>query len=123
MYVKECFYDLCDHVFESENIGYELCPECGSETIPNEVSLSIKKRAKSLTNKYARESEYHGSYLQYFSCPFGYRCFLAGNYQPSCSNRTFRHECLLPLQNEQEALHHKFDEILIYLHKIDQKLQ
>ena len=123
IYIKECFYDLCDHIFESSKIGYELCPKCGSETIPNEVKFAIKKRAESITNKYAKEAEYGASYFHYFSCPFGYRCSLLGHYQPSCSSRFFRHECLIPLQNSQDALEQKFDEILNFLNQKNQLLQ
>lgn len=122
-YIKECFYDICDCIFESDKIGYELCPKCGSETMPNEVKLLIDKRVKAITNKYAKEAEHSASYFHYFNCPFASQCVPLGHYQPSCSNRFFRHECLLPLQNKQDSFEHRFDEILDVLNQINQKLQ
>lgn len=116
---KKCFFDSCRHEFQGSGDLYETCPDCGSATIPIETKNDIDKEISKASNKYHKEALSSSRYSRFFKCPFGYECQLLGNYEPNCEQKVFKHECLIPIHQNQYILEMKLDKILALLNPSD----
>lgn len=94
---KICIYEMCKHEFIGYDELYEKCPSCGAGTVPYKTELN------------------HKALIYASKCPHSIDCYFYGHYQPSCEDKVFSVDCLIPISTEISAVNHKLDKLLALL--------
>lgn len=110
---KQCIYELCQHKFEGNDKLYEKCPECGSGSVQFTEPTMLEENPEIVNSKIPNGYIINKDSLVYATkCAHATDCYFYGHYKPSCEDKIFTVDCLIPISVDVSAAHLKLDKIL-----------